>query len=104
MRNPCRHRTAHQLYRLARVQQRRQLQACRDILGGSDTPGRRWLIRQLRGDGAPYGTESIGTSLSMHGLERIRDQLRVEFPGVICGGDRIRHEPASEVFCTEVIT
>ena len=53
----------------------RLLQACRDILDGPDTAGRRWLTRQLRGDFAPHGAMSLGASLPLLGLERIATAL-----------------------------
>jgi len=81
----------------------RLLQACRDILDGPDTAGRRCLTRQLRGNVAPHGAMSLGASLPLLGLERIRDRLRFESPGVVCGRDGIRHEPASKVSCMEII-
>ena len=83
-------RTACHLKQTVTVERDHCLRACRVMLRGSDTPGRRWLIRQLHGDGAPYGAESIGASLPLLGLER----LQGESPHVVGGGDIVCHEPA----------
>ena len=89
----------HDVQRLAETDQDRLLQACRDILGRPDTPGRRWLIRQVHGDSAPHGVESVGaaiSSLPVLGLGRIRERLRAEFPSVLRGRDVLGRELADQ--------
>ena len=91
-------RAALQLRRLAEIEREKHLQACRAILSGPDTPGRRLLIGQLRGESVPQGPESIGAAivgLSALALERIRDQLATEFSTLITGMEA-PYEPATE--------
>jgi len=99
----CSGRGARQGHPQTESEQKKYLQACRAILGGPDTAGRRWLVRQLRDDGALYGDQSIGASLPLLGLVWARERLGAEFPGVVCGGYVVGHEPVSEAFCMEVI-
>jgi hypothetical protein len=86
------------LARLAAVERDHHLQACRNILNGPDTPGRRWLIRVLRQESPVQGPESLGCAcqgLLLPVIHRIREQLIAEFPNLISGKDAL-YEPATE--------
>ena len=73
------------LARRVRIQQYRLREACRDLLEGPDTPGRRWLVVYLQGDAEEAPPESLGFATSDYFralIEPIRKQLIAEYPGL----------------------
>jgi len=96
--NPYRSRGVIYLARLAAAERDHHLQACRNILSGPDTPGRRWLIRVLRQEPPVQGSESLGYACQgplLPVIHRVREQLIAEFPSLISGKDAT-YEPAKE--------
>jgi hypothetical protein len=96
--NPYPTRGACCLARLAAAERDHHLQACRKILNGPDTPGFRWLVRVLRQESPAQGPESLGSAcqgLLLPVINRIREQLIAEFPGLTSGKDAT-YEPAKE--------
>jgi len=96
--NPYRSRGVLQLRRMAAAERDHHLQACRNILNGPDTPGRRWLIRVLRQEPPAQVPESLGCAcqgLLLPVIHRIREQLVTEFPSLTSGKDAM-YEPATE--------
>lgn len=96
--NPYRSRGVIYLARLAAAERDHHLQACRNILNGPDTPGRRWLLRVLRQEPPAQGPESLGPAcqgLLLPVINRVREQLITEFSSLTSGKDAI-YEPATE--------
>jgi hypothetical protein len=96
--NPYLNRGVLQLRRMAVAERDHHLQACRNILNGPDTPGRRWLIHVLRQESPAQGPESLGSAcqgLLLPVIHRIREQLIAEFPNSTSGKDAM-YEPAKE--------
>ena len=96
--NPYRSRGVIYLARLAAAERDHHLQACRSILNGPDTLGRRWLLNVLRQESPAQGPESLGSAcqgLLLPVINRIREQLITEFPNLTSGKDAM-YEPAKE--------
>ena len=96
--NPYLNRGALQLRRMAAAERNHHLQACRNILNGPDSPGRRWLIRILGQESPAQGPESLGSAyqaLLLPVINRIREQLITEFPNLTSGKDAM-YEPAKK--------
>lgn len=96
--NPYPSRGAIYLARLAAAGRGHYLQACRNILNGSDTGGRRWLLQVLRRESPAQEPESLGSAcqgLLLPVIHRIREQLIAEFSSLTSGKDAM-YEPATE--------
>ena len=84
--------------RLARgvqIERYRLREACRDILEGPDTPGRRWLVAYVRGEGVGGPPESLALAASDYFdtlMCPIRKQLIADYPDLFDPLNR-RKEP-----------